>query len=101
MSLEYQRLGHKAASANYRAKTINLSSTGVLFESQDHFQAGDQLRLFLDWPIRIEDQIDLVLVIVGRIVRTSGTSVGAKILKYQLRRRLARHETDVEVHSPS
>jgi hypothetical protein len=89
MSLQYHLTSSNKASAKGggRGMTINLSSSGVLFESPQILPLGRRLDLFLDWPVRRHDQVDMVLFILGRIVRRSGTSVGVEILKYEFRSR--------------
>lgn len=91
MPLEYQLMRRNKPWVKGRGTTINLSSTGVLFESQNCFHTGDLLRLVLDWPIHV-DRIDMVLVIEGRIVRTSGMCAEAEILKHILRPQAAHDE---------
>ena len=95
LSFAYKRLGPRGEFAERRGTTIDLSGTGVFFDAQDRFEVGDRLRLVLDWPARIENRFDMVLVIVGRIVRTSGTQAGARIQRYELRARSASDERDV------
>src|SRR5690242_16887111 len=85
MSLRYRAPRGNGASNEGCGKTVNLSSTGVLFESQDTLRVGQSLDLLIDWPARIDDRVALVLFIVGRIVRISGTSIAAEIVMHEFR----------------
>ena len=87
LALEYKLFKSNQASAKGAGTTINLSSSGVLFESDQLLSVGRGLNLFLDWPVRRDGQVDMVLCIAGRIVRTAGTSVGVEIRKCEFRQR--------------
>jgi hypothetical protein len=88
LALEYELASSYKASATGRGRgtTINLSSSGVLFESQQILPVGRRLYLSLDWPVR-RDQADMVLFIFGRVARMSGTSIGVEIRKCEFRPR--------------
>ncbi|HLK50699.1 MAG TPA: hypothetical protein VKT49_21310 [Bryobacteraceae bacterium] len=104
LSLRYQVAGSKKAEIHGSEKTLNLSSRGVLFESQDDLCIGGTLKLYIDWPARIDDKVGLILHIVGQIVRTSGISVAAKIQRYEFRTRSSSDvggPQDLVVPSPS
>lgn len=64
-----------------RGRTVNVSATGLLFESADSFSPGDQIELTVDWPGRPGD-IRLQLCAFGEVVRSGGRSVAVKIHRY-------------------
>lgn len=100
LSLEYQ-LARRQGALSGGGKTIDLSSAGVLFESQNRLPVGRRVNLFIDWPFT--DGVGLVLFILGRTVRASGNTVAVTILKHQFRGLSAGIETHVDdvVPSPS
>lgn len=103
MPLEYQLLHRRGPAARGGGKTINLSRTEVLFESQGILQIGCRIKLFIDWPRRLDDRYHLVLFVTGRTVRVSGTSSAVAILKHRFVRKgsIGQNATDDTVPSPS
>jgi hypothetical protein len=64
-------------------KTLNISSTGILFSGQYPVIPGKRLELSVSWPVRLDGKCSLKLVIRGHVVRCVGTEVAAKIEKYE------------------
>ena len=66
-------------------QSINLSSTGILFDSLDELAAGWHVQLTIDWPARIDNRIALTFHVLGQIVRVSGRLTAATIVKHEFR----------------
>jgi PilZ domain len=62
--------------------TIDLSSGGILFES-DHKPAGPGfMELGITWPAKPDHFPSMHLIVIGRVVRVSGTRVALRIRQH-------------------
>ena len=89
LAISYQTLEHPILSGQGTSETLNISSKGILFTSNEQFQAGQLVQVSLDWPARLENSIPLKLVAEGRIVRNSNGQTAMTIDKYEFRTRRA------------
>jgi DNA-binding NarL/FixJ family response regulator len=87
LAISYQTLEHPILSGQGTSETLNISSKGILFTSNEQFQAGQLVQISLDWPARLENQILLKLVAEGRIVRNANGQTAMTIAKYEFRTR--------------
>jgi DNA-binding NarL/FixJ family response regulator len=87
LAISYQTLEHPILSGQGTSETLNISSKGILFTSNEKFEAGQLLQVSLDWPARLENQIPLKLVAEGRIVRNANGQTAMTIDKYEFRTR--------------
>src|SRR5215469_2930188 len=51
-------------------RTINISSRGVLFESEEAMPTRGRMELVLNWPVPLQGVCALNLIMRGRILRT-------------------------------
>lgn len=87
LAVSYQTLEHPILSGQGTSETLNISSKGLLFTSNEHFQPGQLVQVSLDWPARLEKQIPLKLVAEGRIIRNANGQTAMTIDKYEFRTR--------------
>jgi DNA-binding NarL/FixJ family response regulator len=87
LAVSYQTLEHPILSGQGTSETLNISSKGLLFTSNEQFQAGQLVQVSLDWPARLENSIPLKLVAEGRIVRNANGQTAMTIDKYEFRTR--------------
>jgi hypothetical protein len=66
-------------------RTLNISSNGALIQVPLRLPTGRRIRLFLDWPARLEDRIPLQLVVNGTILRSTAMGTAIAILRYEFR----------------
>jgi hypothetical protein len=66
-------------------KTVNISSTGVLFWAQEPVKRGKRLGLSISWPAQLDGECELKLVVTGRVVRCEGALVAIEIERYEFR----------------
>ncbi len=91
LQIEYRALG--GATSQYRCglgKTVNVSSGGVLFEADDTLPAGGRIKILMDWPVRLDDECPLRLVMWGSVVRRNGRFVAVWVLRYEFHTAAAR-----------
>ncbi|MDP9171857.1 MAG: response regulator [Acidobacteriota bacterium] len=89
LAVSYQTLEQPILSGQGTSETLNISSKGLLFTSNEQFQPGQMLQVSLDWPARLENQVPLKLVAQGRIVRNANGQTAMTIDKYEFRTRRA------------
>jgi hypothetical protein len=87
LAVSYQALEHPFFSGVATSETLNISSKGLLFATEEALQPGQLLQVSVDWPARLENQVPLKLVAEGRIVRNLNGLAAMRIDKYEFRTR--------------
>lgn len=87
LAVSYQALEHPFLSGVATSETLNISSKGLLFSTEEALQPGQLLQVSVDWPARLENQVPLKLVAEGRIVRNLNGQAAMRIDKYEFRTR--------------
>jgi hypothetical protein len=67
--------------------TLNISSKGLLFSTAERFEPGCVLEATLDWPVRLNRQVPLKLVILGHVLRSADGCTAMSINHYEFRTR--------------
>jgi len=62
--------------------TVDLSSGGILFESDHKPAATGFMEVVINWPAMPGDLPRMHLVVIGRVVRVSGTRVAIRIRQH-------------------
>jgi hypothetical protein len=83
--LEYRLIRHKKIVQTGSGRTVNFSSTGLLFESARPLLPGMRIEVTVVWPARLHDVSLLNLCINGKTVRTSGKLTAVRIMSYDFR----------------
>jgi hypothetical protein len=68
-------------------QTINISSSGVLFSTDESLSPGRSIRVAISWPAQLDSSVSLQLVARGRIVRCDGSNAAVRIQRYEFRTR--------------
>jgi len=68
-----------------QGQTVNLSSSGVLFESEYALPPGMQIELWIAWPVRLNNTTALNLHVIGRTVRAHDNRTAVKFLRHVFR----------------
>jgi hypothetical protein len=74
-----QRKTHAA----WNGKTINISSSGVLFTSDAVPRLGENLELSISWPVRLDNKSPLKLVVRGNVVRVEPGRAAMKVQHHE------------------
>ena len=85
VDLAYFLLDEKSMPYAGRGRTVNISSSGVLFQSPHSLRPGTQIELSIDWPARIDLTVRMQLWALGRTVRGEGAMTGVQILHCEFR----------------
>src|SRR5207302_5836989 len=67
--VRYRVMNKRSGEESGDGKTVNISSSGVLFTSGHILLPGRRLELSISWPAQLNDKCALKLVARGRVVR--------------------------------
>ena len=65
--------------------TLDISSNGALIQVPQKLPTGRGIRLFIDWPAKLDDRIPLQLVVKGTIRRSTAVTTAIAISTYEFR----------------
>lgn len=83
--IRYKMLDGKTVLQAGAGKTVDMSSGGVLFTTEQPLATGNRLELSVNWPAQLDNSCPLKLVALGRVVRTDGLKAALAIEKYEFR----------------
>jgi PilZ domain len=83
--LRYKTLNQRAEALGGNGKTLNISSSGVLFTSEHEFPVGTRLEVSISWPAQLNERCLLNLVARGRVTRFSKGQLALQIQQYEFR----------------
>jgi hypothetical protein len=83
--VRYRVLDRKAADGFGVGKTINMSSNGVLFTTDQLLVPGRRLELSISWPVQLNSNVALKLVNRGRVVRCEHGKAAIEIQQHEFR----------------
>jgi hypothetical protein len=86
----YRVVHSKRESMSGSGTTLNISSEGILFTTEDMLPVGRTVELSVNWPARLDGTCALKFVALGRVVRSEATQAVVRIERYQFRTRGAR-----------
>ena len=86
--LRYKLLDGKAPETGL-GRTLNMSSSGVLFTSEAKLPVGRRVEVSVDWPAELNENCGLKLVAQGRVIRSCTENAAIRIDKYDFRTRAA------------
>jgi len=68
-------------------QTLDMSSSGIYFTTEDRLQIGRMVEVAVNWPARLDGTCALKFVAVGRVVRSEVTHAALRIERYEFRTR--------------
>jgi hypothetical protein len=83
--VRYKTLNQRSEVVTGTGKTLNISSSGVLFTADHELPPGTRLEVSISWPAQLNEKCLLNLVARGRVARQSGTRVALQIQQYEFR----------------
>jgi len=66
-------------------RTVNISSSGVLFTTSRELVPGRKLELSISWPVQLNNECPLKFVARGRVVRADHGWAAIEIQQYEFR----------------
>ncbi|MBV8071275.1 MAG: PilZ domain-containing protein [Acidobacteriaceae bacterium] len=83
--VRYKTLNQRTESLAGSGKTLNISSSGVLFTAEHDLPVGTRLEVSISWPAQLNDRCLLNLVARGRITRHVKGQLALQIQQYEFR----------------
>lgn len=83
--IRYRVLSKKSAHEMGNGRTINMSSSGVLFTTEQELAPGRTLEIAISWPAQLNNTCPLKLVARGRVVRSENSQTAIQIQHYEFR----------------
>jgi c-di-GMP-binding flagellar brake protein YcgR len=83
--VRYKVLSKKSSDEAGLGRTINMSSTGILFTTEHMLLPGRRLELSISWPAQLNNQTPLKLVARGRVIRYEHGQAAIEIQQYEFR----------------
>ncbi len=83
--VRYRVLNKRGGEETGDGKTLNISSSGVLFTTQHVLLPGRRLEVAISWPAQLNNRTALKLVARGRVVRFEDGRAAIEILQYEFR----------------
>ena len=83
--IRYRSLNKRDGEETGEGKTVNMSSSGVLFTAAQILRPGRRVELAISWPAQLNHKCALKLVARGRIVRFENGLAAMEIQQYEFR----------------
>jgi len=83
--VRYRVLNKRSGEETGDGKTLNISSSGVLFTTQHLLLPGRRLEVAISWPAQLNNKCALKLVARGRVVRFEEGRAAIEIQQYEFR----------------
>lgn len=83
--IRYRVLSKRNTYEEGTGKTVNISSTGVLFTTDQILLPGKRLELSISWPAQLDNRCHLKLVARGRVARLEQGRAAVEIQQYEFR----------------
>src|SRR5690349_24091812 len=83
--VRYKTLNQRTEILSGNGKTLNISSSGVLFTSDHDLPVGTRLEVSISWPAQLNEKRLLKLVARGRVARHTKGQLSLQIHEYEFR----------------
>jgi hypothetical protein len=83
--VRYRVLNKRGGEEAGEGKTVNISSSGVLFTTEQMLLPGRRLEVSISWPAQLNNKCALKLVARGRVIRFEEGRAAIEIQQYEFR----------------
>jgi hypothetical protein len=88
--VNYKMLYGQRIAETGTGRTMNLSSGGVWFSTENMLTCGMPVELSLSWPVLLNDSCPMKLMVYGCVVRSNERGAAVAIERYEFRTARAR-----------
>lgn len=72
------------------SESMNISSKSLVLATTEPFQPGQVLEASIDWPVLLDQRVNLSLIVEGKVIRAGVDHAVVEIEKYWFKTRGAR-----------
>ncbi|PWU11619.1 MAG: hypothetical protein C5B51_02240 [Terriglobia bacterium] len=83
--VRYKMLYGQRIAETGAGKTLNISSSGVWFTTENMLTIGMPVELSMNWPVLLNDSCPMKLMIYGCVVRSNEKGAAVAIERYEFR----------------
>src|SRR5260370_26905110 len=83
--VRYKMLYGQRTDEDGTGRTLNISSGGVWFSTENLLTAGMPVELSMSWPVLLNDSCPMKLMIYGCVVRSNEKGAAVAIERYEFR----------------
>lgn len=83
--MRYKVLEGNTIIASGSGETVDMSSAGVAFATEQEVNGGAFIELSISWPVLLDSGCPMRLVVFGRVVRTADQIAVCSVDKYEFR----------------
>jgi hypothetical protein len=83
--VKYKMLYGQRIAETGTGRTLNISSGGVFFTTENVLTAGMPVELSMNWPVLLHDSCPMKLMIYGCVIRSSDRGAAVAIERYEFR----------------
>jgi hypothetical protein len=83
--VRYRVLNKRSNHEEGAGRTVNISSSGILFTTDQLLVPGKRLELSISWPAQLDNKCQLKLVARGRVTRLEQGRAAVEIQQYEFR----------------
>jgi hypothetical protein len=83
--MRYKVVSKRSGNEAGAGQTVNFSSGGVLFSTEQMLIPGKKIELAISWPAQLDSKCSLKLLARGRIVRCENAKAAVEIQQYEFR----------------
>jgi hypothetical protein len=91
-SVSYKLTRGRGAAGTGLGRTINMSSAGLLFTTEQPLPLGVDVEVSVHWPVLLNSGCALKFVVFGSVVRSENHQAAVRITRYEFRTRAIRPE---------
>jgi len=85
LDLKYKLLKVGIVRRTGSGRTLNISSQGLLFESEGAFPQRSEIALEINWPFLLDGKRDLKFIVRGHVLRSEGKKTAVRFRSYDFR----------------
>jgi hypothetical protein len=98
--VRYKMLYGQRIAETGSGKTINISSGGVWFTTENMLTSGMPIELSMNWPVLLNDSCPMKLMIYGCVVRSNEKGAAVAIERYEFRTQGSRQFQQTAIPMP-
>ena len=85
LPLSYKIVKNGLVMGNGTGTTVDMSSSGMAFRANETFKIGAHVELSINWPVLLNGDCPMKLVIEGRVARSDGQTTAIRMEHYEFR----------------